>query len=141
VGNLTDQFTTMSMDVDQECVRSDWLEEQVGRLESELDAERSARVHLTVDLRQALDMCNSWADRAIELRRDVNMLRARITGDKGTRKQVGTCQEHCKDWNTLFDMFPAGTFCTHPECHAAMHLQYSHQEYFIYIWNVISTCS
>ena len=31
------------------------------------------------------------------------------TGGKGTWKQVGTCQEHCKDWNTLFDMFPAGT--------------------------------
>ena len=29
---------------------------------------------------------------------------------EGTWKQVGTCQEHCKDWNTLFDMFPAGTF-------------------------------
>ena len=63
------------------------------------------------------------------------------TGGKGTWKQVGTCQEHCKDWNTLFDMFPAGTFCTHPECHAAMHLQFSHQEHLIYIWDVISTCS
>jgi len=61
-------------------------------------------------------------------------------GGKGTWKQVGTCQEHCKDWNTLFDMFPAGTFCTHPECHATMHLQYSHQGYFIYIWNVVLTC-
>jgi len=29
------------------------------------------------------------------------------TGGEGTWKQVGTCQEHCKDWNTLFDMFPA----------------------------------
>jgi len=49
VGNLTDQFTTMSMDVDQERVRSDRLEEQVGRLESELDMERSARVLLSVE--------------------------------------------------------------------------------------------
>ena len=63
------------------------------------------------------------------------------TGGKGTWKQVGTCQEHCKDWNTLFDMFPGGTFCTHPECHTTMHLQYSHQENLIYICNVISTCS
>jgi len=78
VGNLTDQFTTMSMDVDQEHICSDRLEEQVGRLEEELDAEWSVCVQLTVDLRRALDMCNSWADRAIELRRDVNMLRARI---------------------------------------------------------------
>ena len=78
VGNLTDQFTTMSMDVNQEHVRSDRLEEQVGRLESELDVERTARVCLTEDLCQALDMCSSWADRAIELRRDVNMLRACI---------------------------------------------------------------
>ena len=78
VGNLTDQFTTMSMDVDQERVRLDQLEEQVGRLEGELDVERTAHVRLTEDLRQALDMCSSWVDRAIELRQDVNMLRARI---------------------------------------------------------------
>jgi len=63
VGNLTDQFATMSMDVDQERVRLDWLEEHVGRLESELDVERSARVLLSVDLRQALDMCTTWVDR------------------------------------------------------------------------------
>jgi len=50
VGNLTDQFTMISLDVDQECVRSDRLEEQVGRLESELDVEWSGRVCLTVDL-------------------------------------------------------------------------------------------
>jgi len=66
------------MDVDQERVRSDCLEEQVGRLESELDVERTARVRLTEDLCQALNMCSSWADRALELRQDVNMLRARI---------------------------------------------------------------
>ena len=114
VGNLTDQFTMMSVDVDQEHVRSDRLEEQVGRLESELDVERAAHVQLLVDLRRALNMCNTWADRAIELRRDVNMLRAciepipsssssesNITGGKGTWKQVGTSQEHCRNWNTL----------------------------------------
>jgi len=78
VGNLTDQFTTMSMDVDQECVRSDRLEEQVGKLESELDIKQTARVHLMEDLCRALDMCTSWVDRAIELHRDVNMLRACI---------------------------------------------------------------
>jgi len=78
VGNLTDQFTTMSMDVDQECIRLDQLEEQVGRLEEELDVEWTVCVCLTEDLCQALDMCSSWADCAIELRRDVNMLRARI---------------------------------------------------------------
>ena len=78
MGNLTDQFTMMSMDINQERVCSDRLEEQVGRLELELDVERTAHVHLTEDLRRALDMCNSWADRAIELRRDVNMLRACI---------------------------------------------------------------
>jgi len=68
----------MSVDVDQECVRLDHLEEQVGRLESELDVEWTAHVSLSEDLRQALDMCSVWADCAIELRRDVNMLRARI---------------------------------------------------------------
>jgi len=47
VGNLTDQFTMMSMDVDQERLRLDCLEEQVRRLESELDVERTARVRLT----------------------------------------------------------------------------------------------
>jgi len=78
VGNLTDQFATMSMDVDQEHVRSDRLEEHVGRLESELDVEWSAHVLLSVDLHWALDMCTTWVDRTIELRRDINMLRARI---------------------------------------------------------------
>jgi len=66
------------MDINQERVRSDRLEEQVGRLELELDVEWSACVLLSVDLCRALDMCTTWADRAIELRRDVNMLRARI---------------------------------------------------------------
>jgi len=75
---LVPSVTTMSMDVDQERIHSDRLEEQVGNLEEELDMERSARVQLTVDLCQALDMCNTWADRVIELCRDVNMLRARI---------------------------------------------------------------
>jgi len=78
VGDLTDQFTMMSMGVDQEHVRSDRLEEQVGKLELELDVEWTVRVHLTEDLRRALNMCTSWADRTIELRRDDNMLRARI---------------------------------------------------------------
>jgi len=68
VGNLSDQFTTMSMDVDQECIRSDQLEEQVGWLELELDVEWTARICLADNLHQALDMCNVWADRAIELR-------------------------------------------------------------------------
>ena len=78
MGNLMDQFTTMSMDVDQERVRSDHLEEQVGRLELELDVEQTARFHLTEDLRQALDMCSIWVDHEIELRWDVNMLRTCI---------------------------------------------------------------
>ena len=63
------------------------------------------------------------------------------TGGEGTWNQVGTCQEHCKDWTILPDMFPAGTFHTHSECNAAVHLEYSHQEHLIHIWNVILTCS
>ena len=66
---------------------------------------------------------------------------ASYTGGEGTWKQVGTCQEHCKDWTILPDMFPAGTFHTHSECNATMHLEYSHQEHLIHIWNIILTCS
>jgi len=67
VENMVDQLATMVLDVDQEHVRSDCLEEQVGRLETKLDAERKAWGHLAEDLHQALDMCNMWADRVIEL--------------------------------------------------------------------------
>jgi len=63
------------------------------------------------------------------------------TGGEGTWNQVGTCQEHCKDWTILPEMFPAGTFHIHSKWNATMHLDHSHQEHLIHICNVILTCS
>jgi len=68
----------MVLDVDQEHVCSDRFEEQIRRLEAELDGERTLQGRLDEDLRWALDMCNTWADHEIELHQDINMLRAHI---------------------------------------------------------------
>ena len=59
VENVMDQLATMALDVDQEHVHSDRFEEQIGTLEAELDMEQTSQGHLTKDLRQALNMCNT----------------------------------------------------------------------------------
>jgi len=55
------------------------------------------------------------------------------TGGKGTWKQVGTYQEHCRDWTILPDMFPAGTSHAQLECNFDMFLTFTQWEYCRYM--------
>jgi len=63
------------------------------------------------------------------------------TGGEGLWKWVGTCQEHWRDRTHFPGMFPPDTFHVHFECNCNMYLRWFHQEHFIHIPNVISTCS